>query len=213
MRRPSGGGRVIYLSGHYSERISRAHPQLGFIITPATGYRLPDGVLWAADNACFAQPDTFDMDRYLTWLETRADQRSDCLFATAPDRVADAEATLVLYADSGPAIRSVGYRAALVAQDGLESLPVPWDGLDCLFIGGSTRWKLSEPAWQLGIEAKRRGKWAHLGRVNGIGRFRAAAAAGFDSADGTKLAFGPDVNLRLVLDWLNRTKAQGRLFG
>lgn len=202
----------MYLSGHYSEKIARAHPKLGFIITPATGYRLPDGIPWCADNGCFSQPESFDLDRYLAWLESRADQRADCLFAIAPDRLADAEATLALYVDSGPAIRSLGYQAALVAQDGLELLDVPWDGLDCLFIGGSTRWKLSEPAYQLGMAAKRRGKWVHMGRVNGMGRLRAAAGAGFDSADGTKLAFGPDVHLPLVLRWLDTVNAQRGMF-
>jgi hypothetical protein len=203
---------VIYLSGHYSEKIARVHPSLGFIVTPATGYRLPDGVIWGADNACFARPESFDLGRYLAWLESRADQRVDCLFATAPDRVGDAEATLALYPSAGPAIRSVGYKAALVAQDGLESLSVPWDGFDCLFIGGTTRWKLSEPAWQLGMAAKQRGKWVHMGRVNGMARLRAAALAGFDSADGTKLAFGPDTNLPLVLGWLHTVNAQRGLF-
>lgn len=202
----------MFLSGHYSSKIAHAHRQLGFIVTPATGYRLPDGVIWAADNGCFARPEAFDLGRYLAWLESRADQRHDCLFATAPDRVGDAEATLALYLESGAAIRSVGYKAALVAQDGLESLVVPWDGLDCLFIGGSTKWKLSEPAYQLGIEAKRRGLWVHMGRVNGIARLRAAASAGFDSADGTKLAFGPDANLPLVLGWLDSVNSQRSMF-
>lgn len=202
---------IHYYSGHYSAGIAHAHPKLGFIVTPASGYRLPDGVPWAADNGCFARPESFSLDRYLTWLTARQDQRRWCAFATAPDRVGDAATTLALFAESGPAIRTTGYPVALVAQDGLESLAVPWDDLDCLFIGGTTRWKLSEAAFALGMEAKGRGKWVHVGRVNGLARLKAAAAAGFDSADGTKLAFGPDVNLPLVLGWLRTVNSQPSL--
>jgi hypothetical protein len=213
VRRARGGGRVrvLYLSGHYSDRIATVHPKLGFIVTPATSYRIPDGVVWAADNGCFSRPETFRLGRYLEWLGNREHQARWCLFATAPDRFGDAEATLDLFAETGPAVRAAGYPVALVGQDGLEALPVPWDDFDCLFIGGSTRWKLSEAAWQLGQEAKRRGKWVHVGRVNGVSRLRAAKAAGFDSADGTKLAFGPDVNLPLVLGWLDAVNGQPAL--
>lgn len=37
-----------------------------------------------------------------------------------------------------PRIRATGYPAALVAQDGLEHHPVPWDLTDALFLGGTT---------------------------------------------------------------------------
>jgi hypothetical protein len=88
-----------------------------------------------------------------------------------------------------------------VAQDGLESLPVPWGDFDALFIGGTTGWKLGPHAREIAAEAKRRGKWVHMGRVNSERRCRYAAAIGCDSVDGTKLVFGPDVNLPQVLAW------------
>ena len=50
-------------------------------------------------------------------------------------------------------------------------------------------------------EAKRRGKQVHMGRVNSARRYRYAEAIGCDSADGTYIAFGPDVNLPKVLAW------------
>jgi len=87
---------------------------------------------------------------------------------------------------------------ALVAQDGLESLPVPWEDFDALFIGGSTAWKLSEAARELCQEAKRRGKWVHMGRVNSLRRMQVAEAFGCDSADGTMLRFDPN---RPVQSW------------
>lgn len=201
----------MYLSGHYSEKIAYAHKRLGFILTPDTPYRLPDGVLWAADSGCYARPDAFSMDRYLTFLETRADQRTWCLFATAPDRVGDAETTLAQYGEAATALHSLGYKAALVGQDGMEHHPIPWGRMECFFVGGTTRWKLSESAYQLAAQARQRGKWLHMGRVNGFPRLKAAQAAGFDSADGTKLAFGPDTNLPIVLRWLRTLDAQPAL--
>jgi hypothetical protein len=114
-----------------------------------------------------------------------------CLFATAPDVVADAAATLELSAPMLPRIAKLGYRPALVAQDGLEDLAVPWAEFDALFIGGTTAWKVGDAAAALAIEAKRRGKWVHMGRVNSLRRMRYAESIGCDSADGTLLRFDP----------------------
>jgi hypothetical protein len=50
---------------------------------------------------------------------------------------------------------------ALVAQDGLERLPVPWEHLQAVFIGGSSQWKLGPHATSLVREAKERSKWVH----------------------------------------------------
>ena len=60
---------------------------------------------------------------------------SRCLFATAPDVVGDAQATLRRAYMLGW-IRYAGLPAALVAQDGLEHLAIPWDDFDALFLGG-----------------------------------------------------------------------------
>jgi len=129
----------------------------------------------------------------------------------APDVVGDAEATLKRSMPWLAYIRELGFPAALVAQDGLEAMEVPWDDFDVLFIGGSTDWKLSDHAHALTLEAKRRGKWVHMGRVNSQVRLRRAALTGCDSADGTFIAFGPDVNLPRVLGWL-RDVTQETLF-
>jgi len=73
---------------------------------------------------------------------------------------------------------------------------VPWDDFDALFIGGTTAWKLSEAVYQLCQEAKRRGKWVHMGRVNSLRRMRLAESFGCDSADGTMLRFDPNRNVQ-----------------
>jgi hypothetical protein len=89
------------------------------------------------------------------------------------------------------AVERRGLPVGLVAQDGLEEmtdwLARTWHRLDALFIGGSTEWKLGPAAAALASEAKRRGKWVHMGRVNTKRRVRYAASLGcIDSIDGTK---------------------------
>lgn len=59
--------------------------------------------------------------------------------------------------------------------------------------------------------AQARGLHCHMGRVNTRGRIRDAAMDGYDSVDGTGLAFGPDRNLPQLLSWLYPEQAS--LFG
>ena len=174
---------------------------IGFIDTPAQGNRRPPGVIWCADNGCFGKgwPGP---EKWLAWLAKNAYAASDCLFATAPDIVGDAAGTLKRSAPHLPKIRELGYPAALVAQDGLEHLNIPWNTFDALFIGGSTEWKLSPTVSQLVREAKSRGKWVHCGRVNSYKRYRLMRDLGCNSADDTYLTFGPKVNLPKLLKWL-----------
>lgn len=183
---------------------------IGFIDTPAQGNIRPKGVIWCADNGCFGKGYPGD-EKWLGWLATHADDAETCLFATAPDVVGDAPATLERSQPWLPKIRELGYPAALVAQDGLEHLDVPWDEFDVLFIGGSTEWKLGAAARHLIAQAKARGKHVHMGRVNSEKRYRYAASIGCDSADGTYLTFGPNKNLPDVLAW-SRFADQGLLF-
>ncbi len=182
----------------------------GWMLQPAMGNHPLGGRPWAADNGCFAAK-TFDASTWLAWLDVRRTYQETCLFAVVPDVVADATATLERFGVYAEAVRALGYRVALVAQDGLESLAVPWSEFDCLFIGGSTAWKLSEPAYRLMAETKIHGKWTHVGRVNSERRIRAMAMAGADSVDGTYLAFGPDVNGPRLVRWLTMTE-QPRLW-
>lgn len=202
---------MIYLSGAALTKeetrgmADRYRGRFGAILTPDHGSareRAASYPVWAADNACFNQGDRFDLARFFAWLVARRDYAPSCLFATAPDVVGDAAATLKRSRDVLPVLRALGYRAALVAQDGLENLAIPWDTFDVLFIGGSTEWKLGEAAREIVREAKARGKWVHMGRVNSERRFRYALSIGCDSADGTFLAFGPTKNLPRLAQWL-----------
>ena len=55
------------------------------------------------------------------------------------------------------------------------------------------------------------GRWCHMGRVNSLRRLRLAAQDGYDSVDGTFLAYGPDKNLPRLLTYL-RLADQPTLF-
>lgn len=172
------------------------------------------GTWWAADTGCFADPASYSNEVYLVYLRSKSRYASTCLFATAPDVPGDSQATLELSLPMLPRIREVGLPAAFIAQDGCESLPVPWNDFDCLFVAGSvkTKWKTSEAAYELVREAKQRGKWVHMGRCNSARRLIASHMAGYDSADGTFLAFGPEKNWPRVQSWLDELHRQPTFF-
>jgi hypothetical protein len=178
---------------------------LGCIVTPKQGNKIPDGVRYCADNGAFGKGYPGD-DAWWAWLSKLPVEL--CEFAVAPDVVADAAATLARSAPWMPRIRALGLPVAFVAQDGLEDHVVPWDQFDVLFIGGSTDWKLGEASRHLITEAKTRGKRVHLGRVNSLKRLRYGELVGCDTADGTYIAFGPDVNLPRLLGWLETVNSQ-----
>lgn len=173
---------------------------LACMTTPAQRMQVPPGARWAADNGVFGAGYPGD-DAWLSWLRSRTAARDRCLFVTAPDVVGDAAATLARSTPFLPLIRALGYPAAFVAQNGTETVGVPWDEFDVLFLGGDDAYKLGEHAADLAREAHRRGKRVHAGRVNSRLRWDRFEALGCDSADGTFLAFGPDKNLDECLSW------------
>lgn len=159
---------------------------------------------WAADNGCFSQGAKFDAGAWLEWLASLRRYRHTCLFAVAPDVLGDWEAT---WARSRPYLQTIeqlGFKPALVAQNGVPRRILDLGGFDCLFIGATDEWKFSEEAYALAEKAKRQGRWVHQGRVNSLHRLTAMHVAGFDSADGTYVKYGPDRNLANVYDWLDQ---------
>ncbi|GAC1575027.1 MAG: hypothetical protein NVS3B18_08690 [Candidatus Dormibacteria bacterium] len=183
--------------------------QLGRVCTPNGGGKAEGA--WCADNGAFS--DKWDADKWWAWLQANAADAATCLFAALPDVVGDWAATLDRSLPWIPKVRALGYPLAIVLQDGATPDTVPWDDIDAVFIGGSTAWKLGPEARQIVAEAKRRGLWVHMGRVNSERRLRYAKHIGCDSADGTYLSFGPDVNLPRLQAWLRGVNDQGDLFG
>lgn len=178
---------------------------LGQLRTPNTGNKVVPGVSWAADNGCFSDTTPFDADRWLAWLDRQP--REHCIFAVVPDVVGDHDATVERWALHADSVRALGFRPAFVLQDGCEPELIPAD-TDCVFVGGSTEWKLGDAAVRCMRFAKSQGWWVHVGRVNSLRRLRWCADLDgvVDSVDGTYLAFGPDRNLPRLLSWLHPTQ-------
>jgi len=200
---------VFYLTGSVTGvKEELAERRLGFMNTPNVGNRLDPAWVWAADNGCYGSSYVGD-EKWLAWLGSFShEQQANCLFATAPDVVGDAAATLARSLPWLPLIRAFGFPAAFVAQDGLTVEGAPWEEFDALFVGGTTAWKLGPEVKALIVEAKRRGKHVHVGRVNSQGRYLAFAALGCDTADGTFLAFGPRVLVPELLGWIRHHETQ-----
>ena len=199
---------MLYLSGAV---VPSLPPEAGVMLTPHKGNRVPEDRVWAADTGCFTQPGRHDDERYLRWLGQRRSAADRCLFATAPDVVGDAAATLARSLPMLHRIRAAGFPAALVGQDGMVPDALPWSEFDVLFLGGTTAWKLGDGAAALAREAVRRGMWVHMGRVNGLGRMWLAHDMGCRSVDGTGEAFNPGRNVPKLARRLERFRLQPML--
>jgi hypothetical protein len=181
---------------------------VGRLVSPRSGNRIAPGQVWAGDNDSFL---AWDEPRFVKMLN-RLDGTPACLFVAAPDVVGDARATLSRFDDWRWEIVGRGFPVALVGQDGAEDLDLPWDAFDAWFVGGSTAWKLSAIAADLSLEAKRRGKHVHVGRVNTQRRLQIAYGMGADSVDGTGWSRFPDKYLKRDLPFIRRLHAQRTLF-
>jgi len=138
---------------------------------------------WAIDNRAYVG---FDAKSFDALLARYAPHRDACLFVVVPDVVASARRTLEVFERWAP--RLAGWRIALACQDGQEDLPLPWDAIDAVFIGGSTNWKGSHHVVQIIQAAQLLGKHVHVGRVNGAARWKHFEALGVDTCDGSGIA-------------------------
>jgi hypothetical protein len=175
------------------------HSNIAGLITPRS-WQLPGqwgnhNKPFALDNDCFQG---LNGKLFIKMLQ-KFEGVPGCLWVTAPDVVGDARATMRRFKLWAPVLRIYGYPVALVAQDGLEKLEIPWHKFDCLFIGGSTAWKLGPHAAAIIKRAKDRGKLVHMGRVNTRKRLHYATAIGCDSIDGTGICRFRDSELPWAL--------------
>lgn len=162
---------------------------VGQLLTPLTRFTLQDPSRpWAIDNGAFSR---FEEKSFLSLLERERHHAKDALFVTLPDVVGSAIRTAECFRRwrAKNAFALEGYKLALVAQDGLEAMPMEptWDEFSAIFIGGTNVFKLSrsEPIIKA---AKILGKWVHVGRVNDPSRFKYFEDMGVDSIDGTGIS-------------------------
>ena len=204
---------MLYLSSGTPPNLHLEIERLGwgYILGPKAGTRLSlvAEAVWAADNGCFSA--VWKADAWTAWLAAMLPALPSCLFAVVPDVVADHTATLTRWYQWYTIPAELGYPLAFVAQDGCTPRAVPWGDIFALFVGGSTAWKLSEPAYALARKARCHGKWVHLGRVNSQRRLRAAYTNWFDSADGTYMAYNPTVGIYRMGSYLLNLRRQATL--
>jgi hypothetical protein len=156
---------------------------VGQLLTPLT-YRKnfrPDQP-FGIDNGCFA---TFHKDKYFRLLERELPNAKYCKFVAIPDVVGSARRTLELFEHYRHHELICRFKKALVIQNGQENLPIQWDLIDAVFIGGDDRFKMSNEAKHVIQCAQRLGKWVHIGRTNDEKMWQHFEEMGCDSFDGT----------------------------
>jgi hypothetical protein len=182
--------------------------RLGILLTPDAGNAVPrHGAIFAADNSAFSN---WSPARFCTMLG-RIAGKPGCKFVAAPDIVADARATAERFRVWQPVLQELGLPVALVLQNGQEHIGVPWDRIDAVFVGGDNAFKMGRAAASIVREAKARGLWCHMGRVNTRQRFRYAYELGCDSVDGSGFSRFPDTKIPMALRWLEELDRQPSL--
>lgn len=221
-------GAPQYLTGAHNDAVAAVAQckSIGLLVQPGNRYdkqvhRYPT---WAGDNGAFTKTKAgFRPEKFREMLRRPAllAARATCQFIVAPDRlvvlpdgtvVGDARGTLDQFPAWAAEIRGLGYPVALVAQNGLETIldEVPWHLVDCLFLGGSTEWKIGPGAAACVARARAQGKLTHMGRVNSGVRMRIAQDFGCDTVDGTFLAFGPTKNLPRLISWIDDAERRAK---
>jgi len=214
---------VIYLSGCTSASYEQAIIGLGCGLMLRPGSYAAERVLpfetFAGDNGCckvVGGVPCFDpawtCAKWARMLGAIHDLRNvydifdpcRCLFAVVPDWPCNHRSTLKMFAHYAPILRSFRLPLAFAIQDGATVDTVPWSAFDVAFLAGSTSWKCGEEAYSFAIEARNRGKWVHMGRVNSWDRLDWASRIGCDSSDGTFMKHGkPDEMVARLKVWLD----------
>lgn len=156
------------------------------------------GRAWAADNDCFQGLDAFAYKKMLLGLPV-----AGCRFVTVPDVVGDHAATLRLWRQWSPYVISLGFPAAFVLQDGCEGFGDVPETAGAVFVGGSTVFKLSQPAAKIVRDARREGLWVHMGRVSTQRRIIYAQSIGCDSFDSSAFSKWSDRDIPWALRMLD----------
>lgn len=188
---------MIVMLDTSEKQFDLAAEELGYpieqLLTPLTRFsnRNPKA-RFAIDNGAFTN---FNRKGFESLLEREWERKHHCRFVAVPDvvvvnkqgvAVGDARRTLEVFDYWFPLL--CGWPLAFVCQDGQENFPIPWEHIAAVFIGGSTRFKESDSVKMIIKAAKAMDKWAHVGRVNCVSRFKAFEEFGADSVDGSGIA-------------------------
>lgn len=188
---------VMLLVSGATKDVQAAPPQrVGVLFVPKDKNNSENatGRVCAADNGGF---NGVPVKEFVEMLERL--RGTPCRFVTAPDVIANAGETLRLFRLWEPMIHSLGFPVAFVAQDGQTVDALPWDSCEAVFIGGSTRFKLSAEADTILAYAVARGKHRHVGRVNSWPRVQHFWGL-TDTIDGSGFSKWPK-RIKLFLKW------------
>lgn len=167
------------------------------LMRPAPLPELPPNLLWVA------VPDVLRCACGAPEFHRKPERGPDCT------PLGDADATLERFREWH--LWLCHLPLAFVLQDGSERPGrVPWGapGLAGVFVGGSDDWKLGPEAAGLVREARARGLYAHMGRVNSERRIRYAKSIGCTSVDGTSWVTWRAAHLRRGLECCAQARAQ-----
>jgi hypothetical protein len=210
---------VIYLSGCSSPSYEQAIIDMGVGLLIQPGSYAPRRVepfpWWAADNGCYPPDPEWSAGRWIKMLGGIMDLdpgvKDKCLYLLVPDMPFDHFETLVRWYHCRPWAALTGLPLAFAAQDGCTVDSIPWNTLDVIFLAGTTEWKVGRGAFDVACQARERGKWVHMGRVNSWERLDLASAYGCDSSDGTFMKHGkPEDMVARIKVWLDNNSP--RLF-
>lgn len=167
--------------GFEAGRLFERYPdRLAHLHSPSAKKEPKPGVPWALDNGIFGAWDSgteWSEEPFYKYLETFAAWRP--LWAVVPDSVGNREETLERWKQHRDAVAAFGVPLAFAVQDGMSVEDVP-EGVDVVFVGGSTSWKWrSLRMWTENFPR------VHVGRVNSYEALWQCDTAGAESCDGT----------------------------
>jgi hypothetical protein len=152
---------------------------------------LKSGCKWMLDNGAFTKNYVFK--KWVWFLTRMIPYRINCIGVVVPDEPYNAFATIRKFHQFRAVPEALGYKIAFTSQDGMTVDMVPWSLFDTLFVGGSDFHKRGYEAQLIGQEARRRGKWVHIGRVSS-GSAIIKHWLWADSFDGTTFCFDGGTN-------------------
>lgn len=158
--------------------------------TPLTQYRRTPGVPYGLENGLFGADPQIALPNWFRMLDAAEREMWEGdgtrpIWVTAPDILCDAQRTIELFRHFR--LRLNEFPRALVLQNGVEHIDIPWDDVACVFIGGDDQFKYSPAAMRAARTAKMLGKWVHVGRVNTAARVRNWLGLA-DSIDGSGMS-------------------------
>ena len=184
-------------------------PNLGMILSPMS-WRNPfchfacDNDVFNAFNKGILWNEEMNY-KYMSMLEKLNNEqtRNLLLWVLSPDAVGDWESTIKLAKKYVPLLQSKGLPVAIALQDGCKFDEALAFSPDCVFVAGSTEWKLKNIKSVCNY-FKPHGISVHVGRVNTRRRLIHCKSSGADSADGTVLNRFRNKNIRMIRNVLQQ---------